>query len=937
VKIETKLLGTLLGMSLLVAVVGALAVNRQQAAAVVGATKEAENVAHVVSFLLSSDSNSLGTSSLQEVVTRLHQSQGRDACLMDANQLILADAMPNEIGQRYAHDRNDEVGQTIQDRQVRTFIEKSAGYPKGIKHIVVPVESESGQVIGAVVLEYTRFYDELMQLTLTTIYQVVVAAIASVVIALLSAWYMGHSIVWPLRQLTRAVTGFAAGRSDLPMPLQKNEIGELAAAFSHMMTERQAAEETLRRLRDDLEVRVLDRTDELARANDTLSAENKDRKRAEKTLRETEERFRSYFELGLIGAVISSPSKGFLEVNDELCGILGYERGELLQRTWAEMTHPDDLAAEVIQFNRVLAEEVDGYILDKRFIRKDGRIIDATISVRCIRRADRSVDYLVALLQDVTERKRAEMALRQAEEKYRSIYENSNEGIFQSTPEGRLISANPALARILGYDSPEELVRERGDVEKQRYCRPRLRNEFRDLLEKWSQIKDFEYEVMRKDGSRIWVSENARVVRDSAGGSAYYEGSAQDVTARKRAEEELFQSRETLRGILDHIPQRVFWKDRDLVYQGCNHAFALDMGFADTSEVLGCTDIDAAWKAMAEAYRADDREVIDSDKEKASFEEPGIDAEGRPRWLRTSKIPLHDWQGQVTGLLGTYEDVTEYKLAKLEIERLNADLEVRVAERTADLVSVTAEAERANRAKSEFLSRTSHELRTPMNAILGFGQLLEMDDALGPEARESVEQILAAGRHLLTLIDEVLDISNAESGSILLSPQPLGVNQLLREILSLVRPLCTRLHIQLDPPPPLDGDWMVLADPQRLKQVLLNLLSNAIKYNRPSGTVSVECVLREGAAPAAVRFSVKDTGPGISAINLERLFMPFNRLDAERKQPHVTGTGLGLSLSKRLIELMGGALGVESAVGKGTTFWIEVPLAQHPVAAAMAS
>ncbi len=925
-------------MALLVAVVGALAVNRQQAAAMVGATKEAEDVARVVSFLLTPDTNRFPGSSIQEIVARLHQSQGRDLSVMDINQRILADAVPNEIGQKFSHDPNDEVGRTIKDRKVRTFVEKSTDYSKGIKQVVVPVESGSGQVIGAVVVEYTPFYNELMRLTLVTVYQAVVVAIASIVIALLIAWYMGHSIVWPLRQLTRAMTGFAAGRGDLPMPLQQNnEIGELAAAFSHMVKERQADEARLGRLRDDLEARVLERTDELAQTNNTLSVENSERTRAERALRETEERFRGYFELGLIGAAITSPSKGWLEVNNEICRILGYERQELLTKNWAELTHPDDLAADTMQFERVVADESEGYTLDKRFIRKDGRIIDATISVRCVRRADRSMDYFIALLQDVTERKKAERALREAEEKYRSIYENSNEGIFQSTPEGRLISANPALARILGYDSPEELVNEWGNVDKQRYCKPGLRKQFQELLEKWGHIKDFEYEVMREDGVRIWISENARVVRDPAGASAYYEGSAQDITARKRAEEELFQSRETLRGILDHIPHRVFWKDRDLVYRGCNQAFALDMGFTETTEVHGQTDFDGVWKALAEAYRADDREVIDSDKGKAGFEEPGVDSKGQSRWLRTTKVPLHDWQGQVTGVLGTYEDVTEHKLAKLEIERLNADLERRVAERTAELVAVTAEAERANRAKSEFLSRTSHELRTPMNAILGFGQLLEMEEALGPEPRESVEQILSAGRHLLTLIDEVLDISNAESGSIVLSPQPMVVNQLLREILSLVRPLCARLHIQLDPPPSLDGDWKVLADPQRLKQVLLNLLANAIKYNRPNGTVQMECVLVEGTAPPAMRFSVKDTGPGISAANLGRLFTPFNRLDAERKRPYVPGTGLGLSLSKQLIELMGGALGVESVVGEGTTFWIDVPLVQKARSGAIAT
>ena len=644
-------------------------------------------------------------------------------------------------------------------------------------------------------------------------------------------------------------------------------------------------------------------------------------------MRETEERFRSYFELGLIGAVITSPAKGCLEVNDEICRILGYEREELLLMTWEAMTHPDDLAADMAQFERILSGEIDRYVLDKRFIRKDGRVIDTIISVACIRRADRSVDYCVALLQDVTEAKKAGTAIRQAEEKYRSIYENSNEGIFQTTPGGQLISANPALARIFRYDSSEDLARCHGKTEKHQYCRPGLREEFKALMEKRGQIHDYEYEVIRADGERIWISENARVVRDAAGQSVYYEGSAQDVTARKRAEEELFQSRETLRGILDHIPQRVFWKDRDLVYQGCNHAFAIDMGFPDTSAVLGKTDYDAVWKSFADAYRADDQAVLDSDEAKGSFEEPGMDSEGHPRWLRTSKIPLHDWRGEVTGVLGTYEDVTAHKLAKLEIERLNTDLERRVTERTRDVVAASAEAERANRAKSEFLSRTSHELRTPMNAILGFGQLLGMDETLGPDSRESVEQILNAGGHLLTLIDEVLDISNAESGSIVLSPQRVAVGPLLREILSLVRPLCAHLHVQLEPAVALEKEWTVLADPQRLKQILLNLLANAIKYNRPSGSVRVECVLQEEASPPALRFYVRDTGLGISAEDIERLFVPFNRLGAERRHPYVVGTGLGLALCKRLIELMGGALGVESVVDEGSAFWIDVPLA----------
>ena len=236
-KIKTRILWTLLGMSLLVALVGALAVNRQRAAATVAATKEAYDVARVVSFLLTPDPNKLSASP-QEIVTKLRQTQARDVVLIDANQLVLADADPSEIGAYFTQDQGGEVGATIKDGQVRTFIETGDKHPAGIKQIVVPVEAESGQIIGAVILEYTPLYNELMQLTKSTIEQVIWAALGSAVLALLIAIYMGRSIARPLQQLTDMAMGFASGRTDLPMPLpRKDEIGQLAVSFHTMILE----------------------------------------------------------------------------------------------------------------------------------------------------------------------------------------------------------------------------------------------------------------------------------------------------------------------------------------------------------------------------------------------------------------------------------------------------------------------------------------------------------------------------------------------------------------------------------------------------------------------------------------------------------------------------------------------------------------------------
>jgi signal transduction histidine kinase/CheY-like chemotaxis protein/HPt (histidine-containing phosphotransfer) domain-containing protein len=274
-RIKTKILSTLLGMSLLVALVGAMAVNRQRASAEVSAIKEAQEVARVVSFLFTSDSNKLSTSA-QEIMAKLHAMQDRDVVLLDTNRLVFADADPSEVGIAFTQDPGGEVAATIKDGKVRTFIETGPKHPEGIMQIVVPVEAESGEVIGAVIMEYTPLYEELMHLTRRTIKQVIFAGLGSVAIALLIAYYMGRSIARPLQQLTKVATEFASGRTDLPMPsARKDEIGELATAFDNMMQRRRRAQEELRQLHDELEVRVLDRTTELQAAKEAADTANR--------------------------------------------------------------------------------------------------------------------------------------------------------------------------------------------------------------------------------------------------------------------------------------------------------------------------------------------------------------------------------------------------------------------------------------------------------------------------------------------------------------------------------------------------------------------------------------------------------------------------------------------------------------------------------------
>lgn len=281
--------------------------------------------------------------------------------------------------------------------------------------------------------------------------------------------------------------------------------------------------------------------------------------------------------------------------------------------------------------------------------------------------------------------------------------------------------------------------------------------------------------------------------------------------------------------------------------------------------------------------------------------------DGSRFWASVVITAQYDASGALRGFSKITRDISDRRVAEIA------------------LGTAREEAESASRAKSEFLSRMSHELRTPLNAILGFAQLLDMDSH--STQRPQVGHILRAGQHLLTLINEVLDIARIEAGRLPLNVEPIALNAVLHEALTLVSPMAADAGIELLPLPPLAADAGVVADHQRLIQVLLNLLSNAIKYNRPGGQVRIAVEI-EG---TRARVRVWDTGQGIPLDQLERLFTPFERLNAD---PKVEGTGLGLALSKSLLEMMDGQLTVLSTPGEGCCFTLELPLSrvQDPLA-----
>jgi PAS domain S-box-containing protein len=373
-----------------------------------------------------------------------------------------------------------------------------------------------------------------------------------------------------------------------------------------------------------------------------------------------------------------------------------------------------------------------------------------------------------------------------------------------------------------------------------------------------------------------------------------------DITERRRAEADLHASRQMLQLVLHNIPQRVFWKDRNSIYLGCNQAFAQDVGLTSPEEILGKDDFALIWREQAPRYQADDREVMEKGAPKLAYEEPYTVGGDSSRWARTSKVPLYDQTGKVFGMLGTLEDITERRKVEEELRRARDA------------------AEAANRAKSEFLANMSHEIRTPMNGVLGATELALGTD-LNLEQREYLEMAKASADALLSILDDILDYSKIEAGKLDLDP----ISFRLRESLTLtLKPLAVRAHqkgleFTCDMHP--DVPEQIIADPTRLRQVIINLISNAVKFT-DRGEVRLEItvdVRRQD--QLQLHFLVKDTGIGIPAEKQNLIFEAFSQADGSTAR-RFGGTGLGLTISSHLVKMMGGQIWVESQPGRGSRF-----------------
>lgn len=426
--------------------------------------------------------------------------------------------------------------------------------------------------------------------------------------------------------------------------------------------------------------RVLDerafQASETNRANALLRGQIDERVRAEESLRQSEERFRSYFEHSLVGMSITTPDKGWVAINPKQVEMLGYTKEELNQTSWAALTHPDDLEADLEQYRRMLAGEIESFGMDKRFLHKDGSVVHVDLSVSCLRDKTGAVVLVLASYLDITKRVQAEGALKQSEKTLRDLYELAPIGIFSSLPEGRYLSVNQAHADMHGYASPEEMVRLVTDISRQMYMEPGERARMRERLESQGRITDIEVLHKTKTGQPVWVMLNSRTVRDAEGKVLFYEGFAMNVSRRKHAELAEQESQAELRKLwkaVDQSPVSIIITAANGAIQYVNPYFTQLTGYT-FEEALGKFPRILKSGIHPQEFFKDLWSTLLS-KNVWRGEICNRNKQGELYWEHATISPILSPDGAITNFVAVKEDITEQIRRDAELKSALSELE----------------------------------------------------------------------------------------------------------------------------------------------------------------------------------------------------------------------------------------------------------------------
>jgi PAS domain S-box-containing protein len=744
-------------------------------------------------------------------------------------------------------------------------------------------------------------------------------------------------------------------------------------------------------------------------------------RKAEHALRESEKRFKLLYENAPLSYQSLDHQARLIDVNPTWLRTLGYEREEVIGRSFGDFMTPQ--SAELIK-NRFANFVQKGEIHDYQFdmVRKDGSKFLVSYDGRIAYDENGQFKSTHCIFTDITQRQQAEDLLKESESKFRSLFENSSIGISITSIDGKM-KLNKAFANMLGY-SPSELA----EINWRDITHPDDLQRNVDLnlsLLKGEALScRFEKRYFHKDGSIIWADINITLQRDSNNQPVYFITSINDISKRKQAEEAILNEKQLLRTLIDNLPVTIYVKDHEARKMVANKADLEVIGAASEAEVLGKTDLETFNDEIGERGYLDDLKVLRTGTPVINREEVFQNEKGNQRWLLTSKIPIYDQAGNITGLVGIGRDITEQKKANETIQKMSKSIEqspssvvitdvygnieyvnpkftevtgytaeeaigknprllksglmgpevyknmwdtislgevwrgelqnkkkngelywewatmtsikneegqitnfIAIKEdisarkkMEADLIIAKEKAEENDRLKSAFLANMSHEIRTPLNSIIGFSELLSDPDFKSDDRFEFARIITNSGNNLLAIISDIMDISKIEAGQVEVHKSIFSVKGLIHDIYSEYRMKASNKGIELliSPALPLE-EILIDSDQTKIKQVLVNFVGNALKFTE-SGNIKIGFEVNK----RSVRLMVSDTGIGIEKKYHSRIFERFRQVEGSLTRKY-GGNGLGLAISKSLVEMLGGTIGMQSEKGKGSQFYITLP------------
>ncbi|MEO5346580.1 MAG: PAS domain S-box protein [Magnetococcus sp. YQC-9] len=631
-----------------------------------------------------------------------------------------------------------------------------------------------------------------------------------------------------------------------------------------------------------------------------------------KDLEKSEKLFRTIFEQAAVGvALIHSPSGRFTRINRRYAGMLGYTAAEMLEKGFQEITHPDDLAEDLGNMERLMAGKIHDFAMDKRYLHRDGSIVWVRLTVSPTWRPEERPEYHIAVVEDITSEKLALENLAQQKMFLTTVLENIQDGVAACDARGRMTVCNRAYRSFHGMETPEifqedesgesEIFQADGFTRILAHEAPLQR-----ALRGHKVIHQELVIVQKRDGIRRTLIATAQAMTapmDEPQGAVI---SLHDITARKEVEEHLALSERRFRGAFETAAHGMALVSTHGAFLKVNRALC---------DIVGYDEVELLAMNFQRITHPDDLEVdldllsetLAGIRSTFQMEKRYLHRDGHIVWVLLSSSLLRDKDGQPVHFVSQIQDITKRK---------QMEVALRAAKEAA---------EAANRAKSEFLAVMSHEIRTPMHTIMGLSHLLN-ETPLDAIQQSYVRTMLGSGEALQGIIRNILDLSRIETHALTLMKAPCPLHSLVTGVMHRFAPQVHGKGVSLV----CEGverlpEW-VLTDGERLGQILTNLLGNAVKFT-DRGQITLGCHLESAPrdSPACVTLEVRDTGPGFPAEFAERLFEPFTQVDSSRSRAFA-GVGLGLSIAHRLTELLEGRIGGENLPEGGCRFWLSLTL-----------